>query len=299
MGKCVIMNSVEFRSCIKELLKQNKMTYKELALKLNMEPSKLTSTLHYRRLMPKQQMVSEICRVLNIDEVIISDNNYNSFIINPDPDYTFPEYMVISEVEFANIVRARRKTKLCKHIDSIANKLHLKESVVSNIFNGAPNPCQYTSIDVLLNICKYYSIDPSKVFKNEYVETIADEKQKFISSLKFILKTYDITEGDIAMESGVPVATILKILNDDYYPPKNIRDSIRKALEKDMSHPKKPENKKDTMTISTKELDIIKKNKKMAKLRKKIKSLNDEDFMELASWIFTLTKKRARKRKKK
>ena len=92
---------------------------------------------------------------------------------------------------------------------------------------------------------------------------------------------------------------ILKILRNEYYPPKSVRDSIHKAIEKAMSQPKIPENKKDTMVSNTKEPDIIKKNKKMTKLRKKIKSLDDEDFMELASWVFALTKKRARKRKKK
>lgn len=154
------MTTAEFINHISTFCKQRHITKGQLSDITGLNIYQINLVLGSRRI-KNPDNIFKICKGLGIDDVILSDNGFSGFIINPNPETQRVSYMKIDEVAFANCMRARipKKARDGHVINTVSDTIKVKKRIIQNILNGVHDPLSYTDILSISKICEYFKFD--------------------------------------------------------------------------------------------------------------------------------------------
>ena len=155
------MTTAEFINHISTFCKQRNITKRQLSDLTGLSIYQINLILGNRIGLKNPDNIFKICKGLGIDDVILSDNGFGGFIINPDPETQRASYMKIDEVTFANGIRARipKKARDGRIINTMSDMIKVKKRTIQNILNGTQDPLSYTDILSISKICEYFKFD--------------------------------------------------------------------------------------------------------------------------------------------
>lgn len=155
------MTTAEFINHISTFCKQRNITKGQLSDLTGLGIYQINLVLGNRIGLKNPDNIFKICKGLGIDDVILSDNGFGGFIINPDPETQRVSYMKIDEVTFANCIRSRipKKARDGHVINTVSDMIKVKKRIIQNILNGVHDPLSYTDILSISKICEYFKFD--------------------------------------------------------------------------------------------------------------------------------------------